>query len=105
MIDVFRIAKFLAANACGIFITPFILTAAIKFGFFPRLPEGENLPYFESWLGGGMWLWIVGGLLSIGCFFVEGKKIGQWLLLAPVYLPLIYSIGILVYMNVNPPAG
>lgn len=101
MIDFIKIAKFLAANLLGFYITPFVFTVAVKFGFFPSLPEGGDLHSFEFLLGGGMWFWVAGGLLSIGYFFAEGKKASRWFVFAPLYFPFIYDVVILGYLNLS----
>ena len=105
MIDFTKVLKFLFVNAVGFFLTPLILTVAVKFGFFPKLSGGGNANHFEFILAGGMWFWIAGGLASVGCFFVEGKKMGRWLIFAPLYLPFIYDIAALIYTNITASAG
>lgn len=47
-------------------------------------------------LGGGMWACLAGLVVGLGSLFFDGQK-RLWCLFAPVYIPLLYLIGIATY--------
>lgn len=102
MLDIAKIIKFLAVNIIGVFLTSMFLTMALRLGFFPQLPQEQNFHVFANLLSGGIWCWIVGGLISLGYFFTDSRKRARWFLAAPFLLPLIYNCGILIYLNFHP---
>lgn len=103
MTEFLKIVKFLLANACGFYVTPVLLTLAVKFRIYPQVPQEHASRIFEFMLTGGMWSWIAGGLLSIGFFFIEGKKTKRAFLAAPALLPAAFCVIALAYLIVAKP--
>ena len=101
MIDFKKIIVFLIANGAGCALTPFILTVALKFGVFPQPVSGDSPKMLEYAVTNGMWLWLLGALVSIGYFFAERKKTSRIFVLAPLYLPFLYNAVTLIYLNLR----
>ena len=99
MMNIIKLILFSLVNAAGYFTISTIATLAIKLDVFPQMPPGVHMENFKLALFGiGMWVWIGCALVSIGYFFVSDKY-KNWLLLAPMYGPAIYSTIVILYFN------
>lgn len=99
MLNIIKVTLFVIVNVAGWFTIPVVASLAAKWSFFPQLPPGPHLETFKLWfLGGGMWVWIISALVSVGYFFAR-DELKNWLLLAPMYGPAIFGVGTLVYFN------
>lgn len=97
ILNLTKIALFLIVNAAGFFTMPTVYVLATKFGVMPdtnEYAETAHLLFFRI----GSFIWPVCALASIGYFFA-GKEARPWLLLAPIYVPALYTIGIIVYFK------
>lgn len=95
--NLIKIALFLIVNAAGFYTVPTVYVLATKFGLMPNTneyAETAHLFFFRI----GSFVWPAAALLSIGYFFA-GKDLRPWLLLAPIYIPALYTIGIIAYFT------
>ncbi len=98
MLHIVKVLLFLFINLAGYFTIPVLINVAVIMGVFPAVPDSMQQS-FGLWLtGGGMWAWIGSALLSIGYFFAQGE-LRAWLILAPLYIPAIYSLLVMLYFG------
>ncbi len=99
MLNIIRVLLFIIVNIAGWYTIPVIASIAAKLDVFPKLPPGIHTEAFKLWfLGGGMWVWIICAVISIGYFFTR-NELKNWLLLAPMYVTAIYGTAVLLYFN------
>jgi hypothetical protein len=97
MLNVIKIILFLLVNIAGYHVIPIMFWIAVTGGLF-SLPSGPALISFQMMLFGiGTWVWIGAALASVGYFFVPSRDLRTWLILAPMYCPAIYGVGVLLY--------
>ncbi len=100
-LNLIKIVLFLLVNAAGWFTVPVVINLAVKLG---RLPDVATTrpEYFETYqfllLGMAIPVWAIAALFSIGYFFAT-REARAWLLLAPIYVPALYSVGIITYFH------
>lgn len=101
VLNLIKIVLFLIVNAAGWFTIPVIINLAVKFG---RLPDvaTKRPEFFEIYqfllLSMSIPVWAIAALASVGYFFAA-REARPWLLLAPIYVPALYSIGIITYFH------
>lgn len=97
ILNLVKIALFLIVNAAGFFTVSTVYVLATKFGVMPNTDEyaeTAHMMFFRI----GPFVWPVAALFSIGYFFAS-RDVRPWLLLAPIYVPALYTIGIIVYFH------
>jgi hypothetical protein len=102
MVNVIKILLFILVNAGGFEILPTMYVIAAKFDFLPQLPTDAMVQSFSFWFFKlGPWVWVASALASVGYFFTQGEM-KTWFILAPLYIPFIYDVGVIVYFNFAP---
>lgn len=75
-----------------------LVIGAIEFNL---IPEVETLikqaSFKNTFFGGGLWALLAGAVLGILSLMIEGR-LYRWFLWAPLYLPLLYFVGVLTYL-------
>jgi len=102
MLNVIKVLLFVMVNAAGFFVSSVVINLAVMMNVFPKVPQGPDMESFRTLLmAGSMWVWGASALVSVGYFFVE-RYTRAWLLLAPLYVPAIYTICVMLYFNFKP---
>jgi hypothetical protein len=96
---IMQVLLFLLVNTAGWYMASVIFVMAIKMDVFPHLPDGPLAQKLSLMvLSVSPLVSIASGLISVGYFFARGEA-RTWLILAPLYIPALYSILVLVYFN------
>lgn len=99
MIHLIKIILFLITNVAGFYTIPAIINIAVMLN---RLPDVQEASAFEAYqfllITMSIPVWAISALISIGYFFAN-KDMRPWLLLAPVYVPAIYSVSVITYFH------
>ena len=99
MVHVVRLVLFLLVNLAGWFAIPLVINLAHMLNVYPDLPNEDLLYNFGFLLlKAGPWVWVASAFMSVGYFFTRGE-LRIWLLLAPMYVPTIYSVLVITYFN------
>jgi hypothetical protein len=98
MVHVVRLVLFLLVNVAGWFVIPLVINLAHIMNVYPDLPEDLLHTFAILLLVAGPWVWVAAALASVGYFFTRGE-LHIWLLLAPMYVPLVYSVLVITYFN------
>lgn len=99
MINIIKVILFVLVNVAGFYAIPIVGSIAAKIDAMPSLPTATDYNTFKLWFaGGGLWVYGIGALASIGYFFTR-DELKHWLLFAPMYLTVIYGVGVLIYFN------
>ncbi|MCB9978671.1 MAG: hypothetical protein H6862_03580 [Rhodospirillales bacterium] len=100
MPDIVRILFFVFTNVLGHFMVSLVLHGSTALGLItPRdIPENLLAKFEILYLGGTMWAWIAGMVLSLGYFFTNKTLRILWLWM-PVLLPLLYASGVLAFFR------
>jgi hypothetical protein len=85
-----RAIIFLLTAMAGFLGVGIVFYIAMFTGSLPEDPAAAGPSFMMYFLGGMMWAWVIGVLLSLG-YFVSRTRLGLALLWAPVYLPVIYA--------------
>ncbi len=100
-LNLIKIALFLLVNAVGWFTIPLIINMGVIMGL---MPNELTIPpeYFETYkfllITMAIPIWALAALVSIAYFFAA-RDIRTWLLLAPIYVPALYSISVITYFH------
>lgn len=89
-------------NILGFFSFGLVFYAAYFTGMLPtgEIPEETMSTFLTLFLGGTMWAWVLGAVVSLSYLFTKKDKGVRILTLwAPVYIPVLYSIVSLVYFS------
>lgn len=98
LLNIVKIVLFLLVNAAGYFAVPTIIALTAKFNLMPFV-EGIEFQTFQFLiLTVPIPLWACTALVSIGYFFTAGE-LRSWLLLAPLYVTVLYGIGVITYYH------
>ncbi|MCM2343072.1 MAG: hypothetical protein NDJ24_00760 [Alphaproteobacteria bacterium] len=98
LLNIIKVVLFLLVNAAGYFAVPTIIALAAKFNLIPFV-EGPDFQAFQFLLlTVPIPLWACTAVVSIGYFFTAGE-LRSWLLLAPLYVTVIYGIGAITYFH------
>lgn len=101
MLQIVKILLFVTVNVAGYFVIPLILGFLFKYDLYPNLSHDAK-EAFQDWLmGGGVWAWIAAAAASVGYFFVQGE-LRTWLILAPLYVPFIFGMSVVLYFTYVP---
>jgi len=98
MLNVIKILLFLGVNAAGWFTVSTTYVLLTKMNLIPNieeqyLPTAQQLYFFV-----GPLIYIAMAIVSVGYFFAP-KEWRAWLLLAPIYVPALYTIGLTAYFH------
>ena len=96
MINLIKIALFLIVNAAGFFTASVVYVLATKFNMMPNITDEYLAAADTLFFTVGPFIWPAMALVSIGYFFAS-KDWRPWLLLAPIYVPALYIIAIILY--------
>jgi hypothetical protein len=100
MLHIIKIILFLIVNLGGYFAIAILFHLCVMLGVLPQMPTDELQHQFLTWLFGiGTWVWLAAAFISIGYFLVQDKYTRVWLILAPLYVPFIFGIGVMIYFN------
>jgi hypothetical protein len=99
MINVVKVTLFLMVNFFGFYVMPHLAKMAKQMHIYPRLPPIDNQLFEMLYFGAGRWgVWGFACLLSVLFFITQGEK-RYWFLLAPLFAPIIYGIGMIIYFR------
>src|SRR4051812_13976861 len=98
MVHVVKLILFLLVNLAGWFVIPLFINLAHMLNVYPDLPEELLHTFAIMLLQIGPWIWVAAAMASVGYFFTRGE-LRIWLLLAPMYVPAIYSTLVITYFN------
>ncbi len=96
--NISKIALFLIINAAGFYTMATVYVLASKFGIMPNTDSYAELAHM-MFFRIGPFVWPVAAVASIGYFFAA-KNVRPWLLLAPIYMPALYTIGTILYFQI-----
>lgn len=98
LMNLIKITLFLIVNAAGFYTVSVVYVLATKFGFMPDITDQfvdtADLLFFKI----GPFIWPATALVSIGYFFAPSDA-RPWLLLAPIYVPVLYTLSIIAYFH------
>lgn len=99
MPDIVRILFFVFTNVLGFFTVSLVLYGSTALGLNPEnIPENLLAKFQTLYLGGTMWAWIAGMVLSLGYFFTNKTLRILWLWM-PILLPVVYASGVLAFFR------
>lgn len=96
LMNIVKFCFFILVNILGYFTVALVNHTAIKFGWSTDNLDGNQIEQIKLAWGLALPLWAVTAVLSIGFFFTRGET-RAWLILAPIYVPAIYGVGVLAY--------
>jgi hypothetical protein len=94
-----KLLLFIAANAAGAFSVGADGLAAVLNKLYPQPQDAALLRHVNNWVfGGGMWVWIVMAVISVGVFLGDGRGRLR-LLLLPLLVPALYTAGAIFWFS------
>lgn len=98
MVNVIKILLFAIVNAIGFYTTPIMANVAVMTDSVPKFSsEAAANEFHKLFFAGGGWVWACAAILSVGYFIVKSVEIRMILILAPVFAPILYCVGVLGY--------
>lgn len=98
MIHVIKILLFLGVNTAGFNSAPVTYVLLSKYYLMPDIkPEHAEIAG-NLFLAGGVIVYCVMALLSVGYFFAP-REWRTWLLMAPLFVPALYTLGLTAYFH------
>lgn len=98
MLNIVKVILFLLVNLGGFYTIAILVNVSVQLGIFPSMPTTAMHNDFLNWLGLGTMVWLAAAIVSLGYFFIE-DKLRVLLILAPLYVPFIYGICVMIYFN------
>lgn len=100
MIQLVKILLFGIVNAAGFTALPILANVAIMLNMHPKFSSAIEQEHFKFYFFGiGTWVWIAAAVLSLGYFFAKSAETRFLLILAPLFAPIIYGVGLMVYAH------
>lgn len=100
MVHLIKILLFGIVNLIGFYTLPILLNVIIMWDLTPSFKTPYDQAQFKHlYMGIGMWIWGAAALTSIAYFVVRSVEIRMLLILAPIFAPLIYGIGLVIYCH------
>ena len=100
-----QILKLIALAALGYASVFLVMFLSLEFGIISALPADQYLYSFRlAYFGGGMMAVLAGIGFGIVSLFTQGR-LSLVLMLLPLLVPLLYSIGVLTYFSLLPASG
>lgn len=97
--NIIKIVLFLLVNAAGYLAVPTIFVLATKFNLMPMIEREEDLDAMRFLLFTvPIPLWACTALASVG-YFVTSGELRSWLLLAPMYVMILFGVGVIGYYH------
>lgn len=91
---VFSIVWFVLFNAAGFFTGATLFMVAAVLHLTPQAGDPGAQSFVALYFPGTMWAWVAGLIVSLGYFYLEkGWRLAC--LWAPIYMPALFSIGVL----------
>ncbi|MFN3826658.1 MAG: hypothetical protein ACK4NR_03430 [Micavibrio sp.] len=101
VIKIIKVILFLMVNAAGFYAVPTIIVLATKFNMMPYIEQDADLEMMRFLLfTATIPLWACTALASVGYFITSGE-LRSWLLLAPMYVMILYGISVIGYYHLT----
>ena len=102
MIHLIKILLFGIVNAAGFYAIPIIANVAVITELYPRFSSEADVNTFNNlFYGGGQIAWGIAAVASLGYFVARNVELRVLLILAPIFVPVIFGVGLMTYTHLS----
>lgn len=103
MIHLIKILLFGIVNAAGFYAIPIMANIAVITEMYPRFSSEAGVNTFNNlFYGGGQIAWGIAAVASLGYFVAKNVELRVLLILAPIFMPVLYGVGLIIYCHFSP---